>query len=316
MTFAPSSRDGLLCCEVGRARFAFRSADVRHVERAEYMRPDRDDHGRIGMLRLGGQQVPVFALGNVLGTTRDEARPPGSEGHIAVTGDRNALTGWLVDRIARAAQPSPGDIAALPPITGPQAASWFEGLVWLGDDESALLLAPHHLNATAAPATLRDGISAFTPPRSIAAAEPEPVAIVFSTTALPAWDVRRYALSGRQIAAIIQPTAPITVPGCHDHVEGVTWWRRSAVPVVDFRARSERHGTAPGRRLIAHCGSGSLVAFSVEPEVMMCRPTPDHRFLPAVTCPPFASGVFDVNGEAVALLDLEALLMQGHRQTA
>jgi chemotaxis signal transduction protein len=304
-----SGDDGILCCDVGQERFAFRSRDVRHVERAEYMRADRGDDGRLGTLRLGGQQVPVFGLGDVLGRSSHDDRANAPDRHIAITGDRHSLAGWLVDRIARVAQPATGDIAPLPPIVGAQAASWFEGIVWLGEDESALLLAPHHLTAPAARIDVHGSEAAFERQRS--AVEPESVAVVFSTTVLPAADEFRFALSGRQIAAIVQPTTPITVPGCNDFVDGVTWWRRTAVPVIDFRARADRYGTTYRRRLIVQCGPrqhGSLIAFSIDPGVFMCRPAAEHRLMPAVPCPPFASGVFDVNGEAVALLDLDALL--------
>jgi chemotaxis signal transduction protein len=316
MTRPTASRDdGMLCCDVGSARFAFRSSDVRHVERAEYMRADRADGGRVGTLRLGGQQVPVCSLSEVFGMPSGDDRIKSRDGHIAVTGDRNALTGWLVDRIIRVAEPAAGDVAALPAIVGGRATSWFEALVWLGENDSALLLAPHHLTSTASRVDVGDGTPAFARLQSIVAADPEPVAVVFSTTVLPSSETRRFALSGRQIAAIVQPTATITVPGCSEYVDGVTWWRRSVVPVIDFRAPADRDGTHR-RRLIAQCGArqhGSLVAFSIDAEVVMCRPTADHHALATVACPPFASGMFDVKGEAVALLDLDALLEREHR---
>ena len=306
MTPLPVADEGILCCDVGAQRFAFRSRDVRHVERAEYLRIDRGDDGRLGLLKLGGQQVPVFALDEVFGRARAQRTGTG-DGHIAVTGHRHAMTGWLVDRIARAAQPAHGDIAPLPAIVGAPATSWFEGVVWLNEHESALLLAPDRLIATAVKEEGVEELFADSKPARVA--ELEPVAVVFSTPALPACGVRRYALSGRQIAAIVQPTPSIAIPGSKDPVSGVMWWRRTVVPVVDFR--SGRDGAVPPRQLIAQCGTRhrrSLVAFAIDPEVIMCRPGADHRLLPDADCPPFASGVFDVNGEAVALLNLDALL--------
>lgn len=309
--FSPTHEDGILCCEVGRERYAFRSSDIRHVERAEYVRVDGGTDGRRGTLRLGSQQVPVFALGQVLGGTSSNYTPHGGEGHVAITGERGALVGWQVDRIARAPRLGAGDIAALPPILGAPATSWFEGLVRLDDDESALLIAPHHLASGRQVVEGRDPEVAFERRAPTPAIDPEPVAVVFSTTALPASAAIRYALSGRQIAAIVQSTEIIAVPGCSDRVRGVMWWRRVVVPVIDFRNAADRDATPPRRRLIVQCGARqhvSLIAFSIDSEVVMCRPATDHRLLPAVACPPFASGVFDVNGEAVALLDLDALL--------
>jgi chemotaxis signal transduction protein len=109
----------------------------------------------------------------------------------------------------------------------------------------------------------------------------------------------------------MQPVAVMPLPGCADHVAGIIRWRRAVVPVIDFRAPEERSGHSDGRRLIAQCGArhgGALVAFSIDADVMLCRADAAHRQLRDVPCPSFASGIFDVNGEPVALLDLDALL--------
>src|SRR6185436_19725527 len=94
MTRAGSTSDeGILCCDVGTERFAFRSSDVRHVERSEYLRVDRGEDGRLGLLKLGGQHVPVYALDEVFARTPLNHGTNTGDGHIAVTGNRNALTG-------------------------------------------------------------------------------------------------------------------------------------------------------------------------------------------------------------------------------
>jgi len=315
----PVREDGILCCDVGRDRYAFRSRDIRHVERAEYVRVDRGESKRRGTLKLGGQHVPVFALGEVLGGASSDSGANCFTGHVAVTGERGALVGWLVDRIARAADPGSANIAALPPILGAPATSWFEGIVRLGDDESALLIAPHLLASGAPRAEGREAEPVFARPRPTPVVDPEPVVVVFSTTVLPASAASRYALSGRQIAAIVQSTDPIAVPGCSDRVRGVMWWRRTVVPVIDFRSAADGTVTPHRRRLIVQCGArqhGALIALSIDSEVVMCRPAADHRLLPAVPCPPFASGVFDINGEPVALLDVDALLAADPRTVA
>ncbi|HUQ89384.1 MAG TPA: chemotaxis protein CheW [Vicinamibacterales bacterium] len=305
MTRSSNAGEDILCCDVGSQRFAFRSRDVRHVERAEYLHPDRQEDGCVGTLKLGGQQVPVYSIAQLLGTTSANAHAI-RDAHIAITADRNRMTGWLVDRIERTAQPVEGHVAALPPIVGARAASWFEGMVWLGEHSSALLLAPNHLTSTA-PANAINVDAAFTHAPAAQRTAPEPVAVVFSTSVLPPSSAGRYALSGQHIAAIVQPGPAIPVPGCHGFIAGVTWWHRAIVPVIDFRPASDR--AAHPRQLIAKCRQhGSLVAFAIDADVTMCRAAAEHRLLADVPCPGFASGVFDVDGEAVALLDLDALL--------
>jgi chemotaxis signal transduction protein len=298
---------GLLFCEVGAERYALWSKDVWHIERAEHLQPDASGDGRAGVLKLGEHTtVPVFSLGRRLGRPLERSTPR-AEDHIAVTGDSEHLVGWLVDRVIRADQAAPFDISPLPSLAGTPATVWFEGIVRMDEQRAAPLLAPHHLGPGAAAATPR---MAMPGPAAMHQAG-EPVAVVFSTTALPPTAARRYALSGRQIAAIVQPVPALPLPGCADHVIGITWWHRAVVPVIDFRDAEERSAVTHRRRLIAQCGARhrhAIVAFGIDSEVVMCRPDAANRQLHDVPCPSFASGIFEVNGEAVALLDLDVLL--------
>jgi chemotaxis signal transduction protein len=302
------SRDeDLLHCEAGAESYAFRSRDVRHIERAEHLRPAANGDGRSGVLMLGGQAVPVFSLTAALGSASGHQR---GNGHIAVTAAGDGLIGWLVDRIARLDRSAVRDVAPLPPFVGPPANRWFEGAVRIDGQRTALLLRPQFLNSTA-PAS--EAAVNLAPPESVVAldAAAEPVAVVFMTGALPAAPAQRFALSGRQVAAIVQADPVIAVPGSADHVQGVVWWRRSIVPVIDFARAADRDADAPRRRLIARAGArqpGALVALSIEADVVMCRADGSHREIHELPRPWFAAGIFDINGEAVALLDLDVLL--------
>ena len=306
-----SDDQGILYCEVGQQRYALRSRDVRHVERAEQLRPVDGADGRAGVLKLGDHIVPVFALARVLGRPAD--RPARPDDHIAVTGDRHSLIGWLVDRVVRTDHVTTADIAPLPALIGAPAITWFDGFLGMTEYDSAPVLAPQSLNPLA-PAT-RIARPSTTAAESAAMNNAgEPVALVFSTTVLPPTAARRYALSGRQIVAIVQSVPAMPLPGCADHVVGVTWLRRSIVPVIDFRDPDDRSADPHHRRLIARSGArhgGAPVAFSIDAEVLMCRADHGHRQLHDVPCPSFASGIFDINGEPVALLDLDVLLDAG-----
>jgi chemotaxis signal transduction protein len=302
--------EGILRCFAGSEQYAFRTADVRHVARAEQLRDEAADDGRVGALRLAGQHVPVYPLARVLG--RATASALSGDQHVAVTGDRDELVGWLIDRVARTASPDRGAVAPIPRTLGWPASKWFEALVTFGDDDSALLIAPHHLNPRAVTSTELDDAPVFDAPR-IDARDPraEPVAMLFSTDSLPPSAARRYALSGRQVAGIVQPTTPIPVPGCADHVVGVTRWRESVVPIIDFRRGDAAAPVTNRRRLIAQGGPrshGSLIGFSIDTEIVMQRPSADQQLRTDIECPAFCSGMFDVNGEIVGLLDLDSLL--------
>lgn len=305
-----SEDQGILYCEVGNERYALRSGDVRHVERAEHLRPADVADGRAGVLKLGDHIIPVFSLARIL--RRPGERPARPEDHIAVTGDRHSLIGWLVDRVVRTDHVSTADIAPLPALIGTPAITWFDGFLGMTEYDSAPVLVPRSLNPLVPATTERpETIEALSATMNKAS---EPVALVFSTTALPPTAARRYALSGRQIVAIVQSIPAMPLPGCADHVVGVTWLRRSVVPVIDFRDPDDRATDTHRRRLIARSGArhgGAPVAFSIDAEVLMCRADHGHRQLHDLPCPSFASGIFEINGEPVALLDLDVLLDAG-----
>jgi chemotaxis signal transduction protein len=247
----------------------------------------------------------VFRLANILG------RRTGSGGnHIAVTGERGELVGWLVDRVVRTTLSHDAQVVALPAVVGPTATAWFEALVKIGAT-SILLMAPQHMNPLA-PGRL-DTTRAFSvASRKKTGDAAEQVVLLFSTPALPACAASRFALSGRQVAAIAQPMPPIPVPGSAPYITGVAWWRNVVVPVMDFRGPGEHDDAAQRRRqVIAQCGprlGSTLVAFAVDSEIAMHRPGAADRRAANVACPTFAAGMFDIGGEPVALLDLDALL--------
>ena len=299
--------EDLLRCATAHGEFAIRSHEVRHVARAEQLRTDDRSDGSIGVLKLGHQLVPVFALERALGLANGESSTHADQ-HIAVTGEGNQLVGWLVDRLTREAA-ADVRIAAIPPTVGGSACRWFEAVVTLcSSGDNILLLNPNELS----PFRDASGGAAMLPPPPvppvISQASSEPVALVFSTAVLPEAAVDKFALSGRQVAAIVQPTQTISIPGSAPHVAGLTLWRDVVVPIVDYR-RDARQQSPHWRRLIARCSSAqSLIAFAIDDNVMMHRPANDDRPVGDIDRPSFVSGVFDVNGDRVALLDVDALL--------
>jgi len=301
---------GMLRCLVNADEYVIRADEVRHVARADQMRADNATDGRLGALTLGGHNVPVFAMSDALGLARPDPLRRHGDQHIAVTGEPHDLVGWMVDRVGRTV--ADGRVAALPPSIGGRARRWFDGVVTFADSESPLLLiAPHHLNPLNTSVDHTDTASVFEEAVVIESPPAQPVALIFSTTVLPSSMARRFALSGRQVAAITQPTAPVAVPGSARHIAGLTMWRNTAVPILDFREEPDRASGGEQRQLIARCkshGRSSLVAFAIESEIAMHRPDAQDRLLSELPPPPFTNGLFEIDGEPVALLDLDALL--------
>ena len=299
----------LVCCWVGERQYAFYDTDVRQIARVEKMRIEPAADGRAGVLDVAGQPVPVFRLGSVLARGSSRSVLTGGH-HIAVTGERREQVGWLVDRIARTTLPQDAHVGPLPGLVGPVAASWFESLVKIGGT-SVLLMSPRTLNPRAPRRTRPEPKSAALTGRR--KGDPtERVVLLFSTPSLPSVGAARFALSGKRIAAITQPMPTIPVPGSAPHVVGVSWWRNAVVPVIDFRGSGD-HGEAAERRrlVIAQCGprlGNTLIALPVDAEIAMHRPDGGDRHAAGSVCPPFVSGMFEIGGELVGLLDLDALL--------
>lgn len=300
----------LVCCWIGDKQYAFYDTDVRQIARVEKMRTDEATDGRVGVLEVGGRAAPVFRLGDIL--NRGQQTSHGSGNHIAVTGSGNDVTGWLVDHIARTSVPKDAHSASLPSVIGPIASSWFEALVWIGTT-SVLLMSPKYLNPLAKRRTRFDPAKTAAQADRKKSGDPaERVVLLFSTPALPSAGSSRFALSGKRIAAITQPIPAIAVPGSAPHVTGVSWWRNAVVPVIDFRGPGDHDDMEERRRcVIAQCGArlgNTLVAFPVDAEIAMHRPGDGDRQVTGVSCPPFISGMFEIGGEVVGLLDLDALL--------
>jgi chemotaxis signal transduction protein len=277
------------------------------VARAEQMRAHESADGRVGVLKLGSQVVPVLCLEHALGLT-STAPSTSTDQHIAVTGEGAGLVGWLVDKLTRESVAGV-KVAPVPHSVGGDACRWFEAVVTCANGDVVLLIDPRELSPFGDHAFTRvRGEPAFTPATIAPSTSADPVALVFSTAVFPSSPIDKYALSGRQVAAIVQPGRAIRVPGCAAHVSGVTVWRDVVVPIVDYR-NDARDELPQERRLIARCGerAQSLIAFAIEDEVRMHRPAADDQLIDDVPCPPFASGVFNVNGDRVALLNVDAL---------
>ena len=294
--------DAIVCCGVGNEQYALRAMDVRQIVRVERMREATASDGRIGVLDIGGATVPVFPLVRALG--RPVACVPGPGRHIVVTGGDRDLLGWLVDGVERIPMSDGTVTAPLPPMVGPRATRWFTTIVRSGD-RSTLLIAPRG-TLRIARTRIHAGESA-----PIAADRSAAAVLVFGTSALPTAELSRFALSCRRVVAVAQDLPLTPVPGSARHVAGVAWWRDAVMPVVDFRGGTALRGTR--QRCLVLRGSerwgAAYVALPVDADVAMHRPSADDRVAASITCPPFASGVFDVPGQPpIALLDLDVLL--------
>lgn len=302
---APVRDYGLVCCAVGDRQYALRGTDVRVISRAEHLCVAPGDDGRIGTLSIGGAEVPVYSLARLLGHRTSVAI---SGRHIAVTGDGPCMVGWMVDFIARVPVPPGATVTPLPALLGSPATTWFDAVLGL-TDRSLLLLAPDRLDPRAP--SLELPAYAAQPPAGSSTGRGAGMAVLFKSAALPDCGTSRCALTATSLEAVVQGLPTVTVPGSTASISGLATWHDALVPVLDFRAASDREGRG-GRYLVARTGprhGGVLVTFRVDADVALHRASVGDRPLPQDgVAPPFVRGVFDIGGEPVALIDLDRLL--------
>ena len=298
MTSQPSG--GALCCHVGGEQFAFRGSDVRLIARAEQMLPDAGRDGRLGVLQQAGADVPVYALGTLLGQPAPAAR---DVSHVVVTDGARGAFGVLVDRAVRVALDDGAAVLPLPAFVGPPAGRWFAGL--LHDSRlTCLLLSPLGLQSAGA----QLGGPPDEPRPTAAAArgtEAGEIVVLFRTPALPSCDADRYAIGARRIGGVVQTLPSVPLPGAPRFVTGLSWWQGTAVPLLDFGAAGRR--TSRSRYLLLRTRGGTYAGLPVEADVALRRATAEDRQVRGGG-DSFVKGLFSVGGERVALIDVDALV--------
>ncbi|MFI5179272.1 MAG: chemotaxis protein CheW [Vicinamibacterales bacterium] len=308
----------IVTCVISGAQYALGGRHIREIVRGEHMRRDGRPDDAAGVVTVDGAKIPVHSLASILTRHAGAGEAPQTAGrHIIVTQTSRGAVGWLVDRIARSKLPADTQVTPLPPMLGRPATSWFEGLLRV-EDRSLLLLSPEHLDPRAASAPPdRDECLLMSPPARTTVPRggiPAGLVVTFSSPALPRCSAPRYALSARRVAVVVRSLPVCMVPGSARFIVGVTFWRGEALPVIDFRDAADRDATSDAHRfLVARCGgpmSGTSVAFSVDAEMALHQPTRDDRAADDDVgfVPPFVAGMFDVGGNRLALLDLDALL--------
>jgi chemotaxis signal transduction protein len=303
---AASGAEDVVCCHVAGRPYAFDCADVRFIVRSDQLAPGRgNEDGRVGELR-GPDPIPVYSVAALL---HPSAATDGGE-HVIVTGSGQNWVGWQVDRVLRGGRDSVADPVPLPELAGPIARRWFKAILSSEEEEPGLVCSPVGMDPRA-PACLAEMGPRPGPVPSTAGVKSGVVAL-FSSPALPRCGVSRYALSARRILAVAQSMSPRSVPGTPSYVVGLAIWRGFAVPVLDLSGRTGSVlSQQRGRYLVAQFRAGSnaaLVAIAIDRDVVLHGATEADRAATHGTELPAGIQVFEVNGEPIALLDLDALI--------
>lgn len=313
---ASTGPGGFICCLLGQEQYALHAADVRIAARAEQMRLESTSAaGRVGTLTHGGHDLPVYSLSALFGRTPDRS---GIDRHVIVTrGAGGNAYGLLVDRMLRAPSEHPGQLLPIPASVGGVAAEWFDGMLGFGDDLSCLVLSTSALDPRRPAGAPRTDGRAERVVRRVAARSAAAVEIVttFTSDALPAIGIGRFALGASRVAAVTQALPSIPIPGAAPWVAQLGAWRDHAVPVISFNTNAHDYRNGSRRYLVVRTGgrfSGGFVAFAVGDDIELHRAT-EASADPAIqrVDAPFVIGTYMVGSQPVALLDIDKLASGG-----
>ena len=298
----------LVCCRVGTEQYALARGDVQSVARADEVHTERGTDGRAGVLKLGDNPVPVYRLAARLGRADHDAS---AERHVVVTRGHGDHFGLLVDQIWRTRIADDESIQPLPSIVGPLAVARFSGLVPI-DETLCLVLSPAAIDPIGARHDEHDDRLDATATPAVGHGAAEDLALLFSTDVIPRRERTRYAINARRVDSLVQTLPSVAVPGAAPFVAAVGWWRRTVVPVLDFRNGAARAASgATTRYLIVRCGrslGGSLVAVSAGADLTLHRATEEDREI--------TEGIFGIGREPVVLLDLDRLITEAETHGA
>lgn len=297
--------ESLVRCRVAGRPYAFEGRDVRFIALSDQVAPGAGGVARMGTLR-GREPIPVFALGALL----HPSDGGGEGGHVVVTGSGDDRAGWQVDRILRAPGEGVTPRLALPSMIGPVARRWFSALLDEADGAPSLVCSPAGLDPRAAAqaplATLPPPTTGL-PPNGAGRG----VVALFSSAALPACGVSRFAIAGSRIVAVVQSLPTRVVPGTPGHVSAIAAWRDLAIPVLDLSGGAGVPAdSARGRHLIVRYGVAphtTVTAIPIDRDVVLHRASHDDACLDRPEGTPHGVQLYAVRGEAVALVDLDSL---------
>ncbi len=303
-----SGLGGFICCVVGMEQYALAGADIRVVARAEYVKKGAGPANCVGTLRYGAETLPVYSLPGLFGRAPESSV---ADRYVIVTRGDGESFGLLVDRIVRTPAGSPA-LLPLPAAAGATPSAWFDGLLRMGDVVSCLVLSPRGIDPLAPAAPRR-----ATPPIAQAAggrtgAVASGMVLTFTSAALPSVQAAKYALAADRVGGIVQSLPWIPLPGAAPHIRAVGWWRDHAVPILRFNGEHGADVNGSDRFLVARSGGrgrGGFFAFRVGADVALHRATAaDRRHAEVERREWFTRGIFSVAGDAVALLDVDAII--------
>jgi chemotaxis signal transduction protein len=310
----PSQALRFIRCTAAGETYCLRMLWIRGIRRIEELQQQQDISGVVGWIESDDGPIPVFCLAAQLHPSQ-EITP--RSGKILVLNTSPRPWGMLVDDVDNVIQVETEALFPIPPMVGPLARAWFEGVVKLARDLE-LVLAPEGLQpetptASSQPLLFDQTLDII---HSVASVSMERGSqrkiLLFSTS--PDSDFA-FGLSLTQVPQIIQPLPILPLPGAVPHVLGIAEWRGVPLAIIDlsgFMGDTSAAVATDGRLLIVRVPTQRLcIGVPIQPQVSIRTLPLSHQLIsgPTPLQESWIRGKFNLDNATLVIPDIDGMLV-------
>jgi len=310
----PSQGLRFIRCTAAGETYCLRMLWIRGIRRIEELQKQQDTSGAVGWIESDAGPMPVFYLAAQLHPTQ-EMTP--CSGKILVLNTAPHPWGMLVDDVDNVIQVEVEALLPIPPIVGPLARAWFEGVVKLAGGME-LVLAPEGLQpetptASSQPLLFDQTLDMIHSVASVSVERGSQRKIVLFSTS-PNSDFT-FGLSLTQVPQIMQRLPILPLPGAAPYVLGIAAWRGVPLAIIDLPCLMGDTSAAvatDGRLLIVRVPTQRLcIGFPIQPQVSIRTLPLSHHLIdsPMPLQESWVRGKFNLDSTTLVIPNIDGMLV-------
>jgi chemotaxis signal transduction protein len=287
---------------------------IRSIRRIEELQQQQDASGAVGWIESDDGPISVFYLAAQLHAAQEMTL---RSGKILVLNTSPRPWGILVDDVDSVIQVEAEALFPIPPMVGPLARAWFEGVVKLAGGLE-LVLAPEGLQpetptASSQPLQFDQTLDLIHSVASVSVGKGSQRKIVLFSTS-PDSDFT-FGLSLTQVTQILQPLPILPLPGAAPYVLGVAEWRGVPLAIIDllgFMGDTSASVATDGRLLIVRVPTQRLcIGFPIQPQVSIRTLPLSHHLIdsPMPLQKSWVRGKFSLDSTTLVIPDVDGMLV-------
>jgi chemotaxis signal transduction protein len=287
---------------------------MRSIQRIEELQQQQDASGAVGWIESDDGPIPVFYLAAQLHAAQEMTL---RSGKILVLNTSPRPWGILVDDVDSVIQVEAEALFPIPPMVGPLARAWFEGVVKLAGGLE-LVLAPEGLQpetptASSQPLQFDQTLALIHSVASVSVGKGSQRKIVLFSTS-PDSDFT-FGLSLTQVTQILQPLPILPLPGAAPYVLGIAEWRGVPLAIIDllgFMGDTSASVATDGRLLIVRVPTQRLcIGFPIQPQVSIRTLPLSHHLIdsPMPLQKSWVRGKFSLDSTTLVIPDVDGMLV-------